>query len=942
VRAPGLEPGARTADSPSVTTTGEPPGTRDLGDGATAVLRALPDPALLLDPAGRVRACNAALERLTGTAPAPGTSAEDALPGLPGLAGAVALAVADPDAGPVLNGRLATHRGPVPVGCTVRPVAGARGATGGVLVVLSDRSRPEGLARRLRAAREAGLDGFVLLEVVRDGHGRAVDAVVVDCNERAAAGMGRPRAALMGARTSEVTPDPRRVAELLADYEDALGGGLVERETVYQAPDGPRRFRYQLSAHDGLVAVLSRDRTDEHRAEEERRRVAEQFAFISRSAGDLIMLCDAAGMIVHANHAAVRLLGRNPGELGGVRGIDLVHPHDRPVADEQNRRLLRGESESEAATYRTVRPDGTVVTLDTTLAVLRDDAGEVTRYVCVARDAAPRLEAQRMATEQVARSNRRAAEQASLRRVATAAATGAEPASVMEVIARELTDVLDVECGLVVRLEGGACRLVGAVDPERRVAVGRSMPVGDTVLLQPVFTLLRPARIRQDAAQAAAAVFGFREAAAAPVRAGGRVWGAVVAATRRRRRLPEDAEARLARFAELVAIAVSATESRSQLTTRALTDPLTGLPNHRAFHERLRAEAARARRHGRRLSLAMMDLDHFKRLNDVHGHPVGDLVLAEVARRMREGGRTGELMGRVGGEEFAWLMPETGAEDARDAVERLRQAISSTPVVDGVGVTLSAGVCDLHAAGGSADELVRLADGALYWAKANGRDQCCAYSPEVVGTLSAEERAERLERTQALLALRSLARAVDAKDPATRAHSERVAEHAHRLALRLGWPAARAALLREAALIHDVGKIGVRDAVLLKAGPLDAAEHEAVRAHAALGAQIADEVLCPEQVAWIRHHHERWDGAGYPAGLAGEAVPDGARILAVADAWDVMTAARRRDGAVRPHDEAVAELRRCAGTQFAPEVVAAMEAVLGAAAAPATPPPAGD
>ena len=181
---------------------------------------------------------------------------------------------------------------------------------------------------------------------------------------------------------------------------------------------------------------------------------------------------------------------------------------------------------------------------------------------------------------------------------------------------------------------------------------------------------------------------------------------------------------------------------------------------------------------------------------------------------------------------------------------------------------MSIGVCDMEHASTRAD-LVRFADGALYWAKAHGRDAVWRYSPEVVEDLSLEQRADRLLRNKALAGIRALARAIDAKDHSTMLHSERVASLAGRLAEARGWAPDRVASLREAALIHDVGKIGVSPAVLGKSGALDAREYEEVKAHAALGAQIASEVLSEEQVTWLRGHHEHYDGSGYPDGLAG-------------------------------------------------------------------------
>ncbi len=180
----------------------------------------------------------------------------------------------------------------------------------------------------------------------------------------------------------------------------------------------------------------------------------------------------------------------------------------------------------------------------------------------------------------------------------------------------------------------------------------------------------------------------------------------------------------------------------------------------------------------------------------------------------------------------------------------------------------------------------------------------------------------RLQETLSA-AIRALARAIDAKDPSTRMHSERVAHLATRIAEAMGWPADRVELLREAGLVHDVGKIGVPDAVLLKPGRLTGDEFEIVKQHAPLGAEIAREILTAEQVSWIRAHHERWDGSGYPDRVAGEDIPEAARILCVADSIDVMTSRRPY---CEPHswEEAMDECRRCSGSHFDPRVVEAV------------------
>jgi diguanylate cyclase (GGDEF)-like protein/putative nucleotidyltransferase with HDIG domain len=375
-------------------------------------------------------------------------------------------------------------------------------------------------------------------------------------------------------------------------------------------------------------------------------------------------------------------------------------------------------------------------------------------------------------------------------------------------------------------------------------------------------------------------------------------------------------------LARLLALGIANAEDRSSLLARASTDPLTGLANHRAFHERLAAELERANRYGRAVSVAMFDIDRFKAINDTAGHKVGDEVLAEVATRVAAVMRGDSIVARLGGDELAVLLPECDAMTAYLVAERARHAVSSDPI-DPVGrVTVSAGVCSSeHSL--TPERLLELADGALYWAKAHGRDACFRYSEDVVMELSAAERADRLARSQALTGLRALARAIDAKDPATHKHAERVAELAGALAQARGWTPERIEMLRETALVHDVGKLAVPDSILAQLGPLSPEQHEQIKRHAAIGAQIASEVLGPEQVEWIRWHHERADGLGYPDGLTAEQLPEGARLLALADAWEAMTSVRAHR-APKGLQEAIDACVALSGKQFCPDAIAAL------------------
>ncbi len=521
-------------------------------------------------------------------------------------------------------------------------------------------------------------------------------------------------------------------------------------------------------------------------------------------------------------------------------------------------------------------------------------------------------------------------EQAALRHVAELVAREGPDEEIFRALAGEVVVLTGAAGGWVVRVDGGDAVLMGAATTgddalERLAADGFRGPIAPGGPVALALSTGKPARAEGDivlpeALRAALAGRDVGVGLATPVSVGGTVWGALVVVAAGPEDLPAGTEDALLPFARLAGLAIANADARRRLAERASNDPLTGLPNHGVFHERLHDETAVAIRHGAPLSLAVIDLDHFKEINDTHGHQVGDTVLAEVAARLRSSVRDGEMLARVGGEEFAWIMPGTRAEDAVMAAERARARISAEPVAGLEGLSASVGVCELDDAG-TAGELFRLADGALLQAKAQGRNTTVRYVPGSLDEPDGDERLRRAERARTLAALRALARAVDARDAATQRHSERVADLTHRIAIESGWGDARARA-------HDVGKIGIPDEVLRKPGGLTDGEFALVAAHPELGAAIVAEVLSDEQVAWVRHHHERMDGRGYPDGLSGEAIPEGARILAVADAWDAMTADRPYRRALSP-DAALAECRRVAGDQLDPAMVAVMERLVG-------------
>ena len=333
-----------------------------------------------------------------------------------------------------------------------------------------------------------------------------------------------------------------------------------------------------------------------------------------------------------------------------------------------------------------------------------------------------------------------AAEQSALRRVATQVATDANPKEVFAQAAREVAALLGVDCGLVARFEPKHAVPVGCWGLDASV-LDVPVPLGGMGALAKVARSGLAARvsdyqaITDDPVTGIVTRSGYRSAVAAPVYVAGRLWGALLAATTRDHAFDEHAEDRLERFASLVALAIGNAEAQARLASQAATDPLTGLANHGVFFERLDAETKRARRGGHPLSLVLIDLDHFKHVNDEHGHLVGDRVLIETAGRLASLARAEDTIARVGGEEFAWLLPECDANAGWTAAERARRCVADMPFAEIGPMTLSAGVAELTD-GMSVNDLFRAADSALYEGKAHGRDRCVPYSPDMIHALT--------------------------------------------------------------------------------------------------------------------------------------------------------------------------------------------------------------
>lgn len=383
------------------------------------------------------------------------------------------------------------------------------------------------------------------------------------------------------------------------------------------------------------------------------------------------------------------------------------------------------------------------------------------------------------------------------------------------------------------------------------------------------------------------------------------------------------------------AVAIKNAQAYEEARIQAVRDELTKLFNYRFFHEFLDKEIARCKRTDQTCSVIFMDLDFFKVYNDIYGHLAGDSALSKVAEAITESIRATDVAARYGGDEFAIILPGTDTSRSMAAAERIRNTVQSH--FRGVGydsklLTVSLGVACYPKHAGSKQQLLSCADKALYQAKNLGRNKVCLYSgtggitnvSETDVEKSAEAEANYLKKQieDAYLAtVYTLAAVINARDNYTYKHSKMVTSYAVALADSLKFSEEKKDMVRLGAMLHDIGKIGIPEYILNKPGPLTPAEREVIQRHVNIAEAIVDQMPYLRRAApIILHHHEFYDGTGYPDGLKGEAIPIEARILTIADAYHSMTSNRPYRQAMTP-EEALSQLQSLSGTQFDPNMV---------------------
>jgi diguanylate cyclase (GGDEF)-like protein/PAS domain S-box-containing protein len=569
------------------------------------------------------------------------------------------------------------------------------------------------MARGVRPG--AGEDERIVMEL--DGDLRHLHA-----SAAALAMVGLPAEALVGRTYGEAGLPPQVVAPLERELRAAVASG-AERQLELEMPTsaGLRWLHLRLvpagsdTGSAGCVSLIATDITARKHAELRLSAGGAAFNALVEDSPDPIALIDSDLRVTFVNDALVRATGRAASAILGLTIAEAGLVGEMASRWEEAVRTVLATGERLAIDFRFPTPEGPRWFSARLLPEM--EPGHGAGHVIVS------------CTDVTDRVNREA-EQAALRRVATVVAREADLEEISRVVAQEAALLLDATGSAVYRFESEDEATCLAAHPP--VAPGSA--VSDRIALTPATATGRTARSgeasRVDDYREAPSDDSVREVLDADLRSGiasplwtrGRLWGALTAGSSRAAAFGPAEERRLAAFAELAAIAVANAETRFELDRLADTDPLTGLANRRALTARLTGEVERARRHGHDLSLAILDLDDFKMVNDTLGHQTGDAVLTEVGRRLVATCRAGELVARIGGEEFAWILPLVDSAGSVVAVERARAAIAEISVDGASGITCSGGICDLSVAT-DADDLMRLADRALYVAKVAGRDR---------------------------------------------------------------------------------------------------------------------------------------------------------------------------------------------------------------------------
>lgn len=377
-----------------------------------------------------------------------------------------------------------------------------------------------------------------------------------------------------------------------------------------------------------------------------------------------------------------------------------------------------------------------------------------------------------------------------------------------------------------------------------------------------------------------------------------------------------------------------------ELERLSTTDDVTGIHNHRYFYKTLKAEFEKSKRYNYSIACIMFDIDFFKSINDIYGHQIGDSVLRELGSVTASNLRSTDTLSRYGGDEFIILLSHTDEESALSFAEKIRASIEGYNFSHNeypIKTTISIGVSVFPNVNITIpDDMIKNADLSLYKAKSSGRNRISVWNSDLAEELIVDNNSIDLNDIDGLKQhfnslfndikerykkdISSLIERVGKKDAYLDIHSQNVAMYAVKFARKLNLPESEIATIYYASILHDVGKIGIKLRILRKTGRLTKDEYNSIKKHPLIAVNVLEGKLFEKELSIIRHHHERYDGMGYPNGLSGKDIPFGARILMLADAFDVITSERLYKDA-KTIEEAIAELKACSGSQFDPDLV---------------------
>ena len=689
--------------------------------------------------------------------------------------------------------------------------------------------------------------------------------------------------------------------------------GLLQLNDRRKGCFTPEMIRFFEGIAASIGVALMRKRTEEALRESE-----EKFRSLVENASEIIFSLDTEGKITYLSPSVEASIGYKPAELIGKYFEELVVPEDlKYIADRFRRRLGGGLGRAE---FRVRAKSGALCVIQTSSSLIRQN-GKVIGLTGVGADVTERNKAE-------AKIQHHAKRIEALYAIAQVISQASTIDAMLGEALDKVCDVMDMEAGGIFMLDYDdralklkACKGVPENTMQKFLTIAMTeLGMEGLVNLTGPMTEIDETQdvIETEKMKEVIADIGRKGLAAVPFFKGKDLQGLIVIFTTEDRTFSGDDLELLKAIANEIAVGINNLMLLERTKDLSVTDELTGLYNRRHFFEMLDVEMNRADRTSRPFSLVMLDLDRFKEYNDKYGHTNGDAALQAFSQMLKASMRKSDLAFRYGGDEFALILPIADAAKAKKIMQRARAKWQKAPLAQsrifGGHVGFSTGIAEYPENAESADGIIFLADAALYQAKRKGGHEDKLVSE--LRTLSTD-----IMDVATQDQVYALAATVDSRDPYTYGHSQRVAEIAKLIGRSIGMADEDLAKLHAAALLHDVGKVGVPDAILTKMGEPTEEERRVIKRHSAEGARIVSYVKeLASLVPIILHHHEWYDGTGYPDGLKGIDIPAGARITSIADAYDTMVTKRPYRNVVSPK-EACEELRRYAGTQFDPALV---------------------